>query len=228
MMGKGVGRRPIVRRWCETPGMCKPMALAGAGFTLFWSLVAVEDSRAQTGSEEYGLLMAIAGVPAHCRDGNSNPEPYGTVQRSDPETWGQIDELGDRIEVIVEERMMVDERIAGVSAAEREPLSDEAVALLSSLRAERRRLEADASALRGERSALLALVRLVALRQRYRELTVYVGDELSVRLMESDVFSDDTCGSWRVRLDRAVLEHGSLALGNGQQTYVVLVFAPRS
>ena len=204
------------------------MVVVGTGFTLFWSLVAVANSPAQTASEKYGLIMAIAGVPAHCSDGASRPEPYGIVERSDHERWGQINELRDKIGAIVMEQESVDERVADVDATEQEPLSEEAVALLGALRAERRRLDADADALRGERSALLEQVRLVALRQRYRELTVYVGDELKVRLMESDVFSDDTCGSWTVRLDRAVLEHGSLALGNGQQTYVVLVFAPRS
>ena len=70
-------------------------------------------------------------------------------------------------------------------------------------------------------------VRLVALRQHYRELPVYVDDEITVRLLESDVFSDDRCGAWTVRLSRDVLERRFLELGDRGQAYVILAFTPR-
>ena len=117
-------------------------------------------------------------------------------------------------------------RLRKLEAAE-EPLAEDATAELSSLQVERANLEERLVPLREERANLLRKVRLVTLRRQYRELPVYAGDEIKVRLMERDIFADDLCGTWTVRLDRAVLEKGFLKLGSPQRTYVILAFAPR-
>ena len=186
----------------------------------------ISNSHAQTGSRSYGLIMAIAGAPDSCTDANSRPEPYGIVERMDSEIWGQIKTLAGKINVIRRELKPIVNRLRKLEVAE-EPLSEDAAAELSSLQAERAHLEERLVPLREERAHLLRKVQLVTLRRQYRELPVYAGDEIKVRLMERDIFADDLCDAWTVRLDRAVLEKGFLKLGSAQRTYVILAFTPR-
>ena len=196
--------------------------LLGCGAMRVW----VGNSHAQTGSMSYGLIMAIAGAPDSCTDANSRPEPYGIVERKDSRIWGQIKTLAGKINAISRELKPIISRLRKLEAAEK-PLAEDATAELSSLQVERANLEERLVPLREERAHLLRKVRLVTLRRQYRELPVYAGDEIEVRLMERDIFADDLCGTWTVRLDRAVLEKGFLKLGSPQRTYVILAFAPR-
>lgn len=214
------GQERMAREWR------RGASLAGAVIVLLYSVGWTGSSQAQTGGPTHGLIMAVAGTPNSCSDGNSNPEPYGIVEREDPEVLARIEVLRDRISTVDDELRPITARVGQLEAVAK-PLSENDAALLSSLRSERTRLARHREPLQEERSDLYSQIRLVTLSRRYRELPVRAGDQIEVRLMERDVFDDDICGIWSFRLDRVVLEGAYLELGNGLQTYVILAFKPR-
>ena len=104
-------------------------------------------------------------------------------------------------------------RIDGAVQAleERIPLTDEEALSLRDLRSRLAPLDDRTRALNAGRREFRAMVAM----RTPGALRVYPNDSLRLRLMETDVLSDDECATWRLTLDREVLEQGGAELKVG-------------
>ena len=59
-------------------------------------------------------------------------------------------------------------------------------------------------------------------------LRVYPNDSLRLRLMEDDAFSDDTCATWNLTLDREILNESGVDLESGDRALLRLWVRPVS
>ena len=59
-------------------------------------------------------------------------------------------------------------------------------------------------------------------------LQVYPDDSLRLRLMENDAFADDTCATWMLTLDRAILDQGGVDLERDDRPLLRLWVQPVS
>ena len=91
------------------------------------------------------------------------------------------------------------------------PLSDDEARILREQTDQRAPLAERRDGLRTREAALDGLLAM----KTPGSLRVYPEDSLHVRMMENDVFVDDTCASWQLTLDVDTIESGWVDLEGG-------------
>lgn len=100
------------------------------------------------------------------------------------------------------------------------PLTEEESRFLEDQRRQRAPLVARRELLATREAELSSLISM----RTPGSLRVYPDDELSLRLMESDAFADDTCVTWSLSLDEEILNRGGTDLKNGDRSLLRLWF----
>ena len=168
------------------------------------------------------------------------PREHNTVPLSDDER----EELQGLRERELELERELKERAGQLSYEERRTLEDEQSEVERSVRRLEDSIpltEEEARFLRNQKGQRAPLAeRRSVLTTREDELTdlismrtpgslrVYPNDSLRLRLMEDDAFSDDTCATWNLTLDRKILNESGVDLERGDRALLRLWVRPVS
>ena len=126
----------------------------------------------------------------------------------------RLEEIGQATEESrAEERRLLERELSGNERALKRledsvPLSEEEARFLRDQTDQRGPLVERREHLRTQRESLNELLSM----KTPGSLRVYANDLLRLHMMEKDVFVDDTCASWRVRLDSRTLKAGGIEL----------------